>query len=560
VPSARRRRVDDSMNAAELRGRRDPSGWGIAVAVAVVGAFLGLFYLYPVASMLARGLNWGALADTLGTRRTWSAAWFTLWQATLSTVITLLVGLPVSRVLFRYRFPGRSFLRVLAIVPFVLPTVVVASAFLALDGSLGLEGTGLSVKGSVWGIIAAHVFFNIAVVVRTVGGWWAQLDDRPEAAARTLGASALAAFWYVTLPRLRPALMSAAAIVFSFCATSFGVILVLGGLKRATLETEIWRYATQRTDFETAAVLGVVQLVAIVAMLAVNSVLQARVASERSRSTAGRESEPSGLREVSAVASTSILALVVLGLPIGVLVERSLSTESGYGFGYYRALANQDERVPLLPVSAWEAVANSLTWAVMAMTIATLVGGLAAVVTVGRRRRLGRVADILSLAPLGTSAVLVGFGMMIALDDHPLDWRSRWWIVPVAQAVIGVPFVMRMVATALRGIDPELRDAAAMLGASPRRVRQEIDLPIVSRALTGGAAFAFAISIGEFGATAFLARPQRPTVPTAIYRLLGRPGSLAFGQAMALSVVLASITALAVLVIERSRTTVAGEI
>jgi thiamine transport system permease protein len=148
----------------------------------------------------------------------------------------------------------------------------------------------------------------------------------------------------------------------------------------------------------------------------------------------------------------------------------------------------------------------------------------------------------------------------VALDDPPLDFRTSWWIVPVAQAVIGVPFVMRTVSTALRSIDPRLRQAAAVMGASPRRVRREVDLPIAGRAMVVGAAFAFAVSVGEFGATAFLARPQRPTVPTAIFRLLGRPGDLAFGQAMALSVILMLITGAAVLVIERLRTTVAGEL
>jgi thiamine transport system permease protein len=150
--------------------------------------------------------------------------------------------------------------------------------------------------------------------------------------------------------------------------------------------------------------------------------------------------------------------------------------------------------------------------------------------------------------------------MLVALDDPPLDFRTRWWIVPVAQAVIGVPFVMRTVATALRSIDPRLREAAATMGASPRAVWREIDAPIAARAVLVGAAFAFAISVGEFGATAFLARPQRPTVPTAIFRLLGRPGDLAFGQAMALSVILMLITGASVLIIERLRVTVAGEL
>ena len=540
--------------------RLGPASVGSGLAAVVVGGFLSIFYLVPVGAMLLRGLSWHSLAATVGEGRTWSVVWFTIWQAAVSTAATLAIGLPIARVLSLFRFPGRGLLRVVAIVPFVLPTVVVASAFMALDGRLGLAHTPLTLRDTTWGIVAAHVFFNVAVVVRTVGGWWAQLDNHPEMVAKTLGAGPVATFVHVTLPRLRPAVLSATAIVFLFSSTSFGVILLLGGPRHPTVETEIWRYATQRTDFGTAAVLGLIQLCIVLAMLAVNSTLQRRVASERQRASAELERRPTTRRERAGVAAGAAMTVALLGAPIAVLVERSLATDTGYGLGYYRALSHQDDRVPLLPVSAWDALLNSLSWALMAMAIATIVGTLAAFVTVSRHRRLARVTDIATLAPLGTSAVLVGFGMMIALDEPPFDWRTSWWIVPVAQAVIGVPFVMRTVSTALRGIDPRLREVAAVLGAAPAVVRREIDLPIVSRSVAAGAAFAFAISIGEFGATSFLARPQRPTVPTAIFRLLGRPGSLAFGQAMALSVVLAAVTAVAVMTIDKLRTTVAGEL
>ena len=119
---------------------------------------------------------------------------------------------------------------------------------------------------------------------------------------------------------------------------------------------------------------------------------------------------------------------------------------------------------------------------------------------------------------------MLGLGFLIAFDTPPLDFRAAPWLVPVAQALVAIPFVVRIVAPTLRSIDPRQREAAALLGASPGRVRREIDLPIVSRALAVAAGFAFAISLGEFGATVFLARPDRPTLPVAIFRFLGRPG------------------------------------
>jgi thiamine transport system permease protein len=126
-------------------------------------------------------------------------------------------------------------------------------------------------------------------------------------------------------------------------------------------------------------------------------------------------------------------------------------------------------------------------------------------------------------------------------------------VVPIVQALVGIPFVLRSLVPALRAVDPRLRDAAAVLGATPRRARLEVDVPIVRRALLVGAAFAFAISLGEFGATSFLARPNAPTVPVAMYRLLGLPGATLRGQAMALGVLLAALTTVSVLVIERLR-------
>jgi len=109
------------------------------------------------------------------------------------------------------------------------------------------------------------------------------------------------------------------------------------------------------------------------------------------------------------------------------------------------------------------------------------------------------------------------------------------------------------VAPTLRAIDERQREAAAVLGASPGRVRREIDLPVAGRALGVAAGFAFAISLGEFGATVFLARPDSPTLPVAIFRFLGRPGELNVGQAYALAVILMVAVALSILVIERLR-------
>jgi thiamine transport system permease protein len=200
-------------------------------------------------------------------------------------------------------------------------------------------------------------------------------------------------------------------------------------------------------------------------------------------------------------------------------------------------------------------------FATVATTIALVVGGLAAFALAGARSRTRRTRglDMLLLLPLGVSAVMIGFGFLISLDRPPFDLRASPALIPIAHALVAAPFVARVMIPVLRSIDHRLRDTAAVLGASPARVWREIDLPIVTRAVLVAAGFAFAISLGEFGATIFIARPDYPTLPVVIFRLIDQPGQLSFGAAMAGSVILMAVTATAILVIERFRVADLGE-
>lgn len=530
---------------------------GVALTIAIPTAFVGVLFVYPLAAIVAEGLSTDGgvdldfLRDVLADDGLRRAAWFTVWQAAVSTVLTLVVGIPGAYALTRFRFRGRELVRALVIVPFVLPTVVVGAAFLAVLGPRGPFGLDLS--GSVWAIVAAHVFFNYAVVVRTVGASWALLDPATEEAARVLGASRWRAWREVTLPALGPSIRAAAVIVFLFTFTSFGVIRVLGGGRRVTLEYEIYRQTANLFDLRTAAVLSVVQLVAVGALLLGYERMQHATASVRMRREAETAYAPRSVRERGFLLANLALMATLLGVPIAVLIERSFAVAGGHGLASWRALWDGGGRSAAF-VDAADAFANSVRFAAVAMVIAVFVGGLAAVAIARRRHaRSVRMLDVLLMLPLGTSAVTVGFGFLLALDSPPLDLRGSEWLIPLAQGVIAVPFVVRIVVPVLRGIDPRLREAAAILGASPRQVWREIDLPIALRAFAAAAGFAFAISLGEFGATVFVARADSPTLPIAIARALGRPGALAFGQAMAMSVVLMVVSAVAVLALDRVR-------
>ncbi|MER5972076.1 iron ABC transporter permease [Streptomyces sp. NPDC002055] len=555
--------------------------------MAVPLAFFALFFAYPVVAIVGRGLReggqWrtGRIGEVLTDPDVLDVLWFTGWQAAASTALTLAIALPGAYVFARFDFPGKQLLRAVVAVPFVLPTVVAGSAFLALLGRGGMLDAlwGVRLDTTVWAILLAHVFFNYAVVVRTVGGLWAQLDPRQEEAARVLGASRFAAWRRVTLPALAPSVAAAALMVFLFTFTSFGAVQILGGPRYATLEVEIYRQTAQLLDLPTAAVLTLVQFAAVAGILAVHAwTVRRRESALRLVDAATTARRPRGTAQWALLWAVVAVIGLLLVLPLGVLVERSLAGPDGYGLTFYRALQSSAASGGTFAVAPLQAVLNSLQYALAATGIALVVGGLAAAAltragapgTAGRpfRRRSARPRsggrlirgfDALLMLPLGTSAVTVGFGFLIALDEPPLDLRTSWLLVPLAQALVGVPFVVRTMLPVLRAVDVRLREAAAVLGASPLRAWREVDLPMVRRALLVAAGFAFAVSLGEFGATVFIARPDNPTLPVAVARFLGRAGELNYGQAMALSTVLMVVCATALLALERIRIDRSGE-
>lgn len=525
----------------------DIAGWILAAALPL--AFVTVFFAWPVASIVGRGLfpdggfDAVGVAEVLSRPRTQRVIGFTVGLAAAATAITLVLGMPVAYVLARLRFRGRGVLRAAVLVPFVLPTVVVGIAFRAL-----LRDTPFD--GSVVAILGALVFFNIAVVARTVAVSWESLDPRQEEAARVLGAGPVRVFATITLRRLGPSIAAAASIVFLFCSTAFGTVLVLGGARYATIETEIWLLTTQFLDLRAAAVLSVAQLVVVVLLLVGTGWVQRRAAPQR-RSFAARAPR----RRDAPVVVAALLVGVALVVPIGALVERSLRSAGKWTLGNYAALASTGSR-NALAVTPWEALGNSLGFAAAATGLAMLVGLVAAILlsrsprAPGARRGLTLLDGALML-PLGVSAVTVGFGFLITLDTPPLDLRTSPVLVPIAQALVAVPLVVRTLLPVLRSIGSRMREAAASLGAAPWRVILTIDLGIAARAALAATGLAFTVALGEFGATTFLSRPDAATLPVVIYRLIGLPGGDNAGMATAASVVLAAVCVAVVALVER---------
>jgi thiamine transport system permease protein len=483
--------------------------------------------------------------------------------------------------LARYQFRGKSLIRALATLPFVLPTVVVAAAFLALIGPAGiinnwlrdwlaLDAGPIQINQTVWIILLAHIFFNYSVALRLLSAYWQNLPPALTQAAQMLGASPLRAFFEITLPLLRPAVMAMGALVFIFCFTSFGVIVILGGPRFATMEVEIYRQALHLFNLPVAAALSLWQLLFTFVVMWVYTRTQAGIA-QPARLAMGRATErPVRTLRQKALVYGNVTAIVVLiGAPLLALITRSLRGESGLTLLYYRTLfTNRSNSLFFVPPG--EAIINSVLIASAAMLTAVILALIAAQALTGWERspghnqdvvrsRLSRLLDASLMLPLATSAVTLGLGYLIALGRPPLNLRTSILVLPIAHAVIAMPFVLRSVLPGFRGIPFSLREAAAVMGADRWWVWREVDWPLIRRPLLVGALFAFTISLGEFGATVFLTRPEMPTMPVAIYRFLGRPGALNYGQALAMSVLLMLVCVIAFVVIERFRVNGEGE-
>lgn len=573
-----------------LRYHQKPSAKGVGIIALWLAplTFLILFYFLPLSSILNLSLarsEEGALApflEALTSQSVRNVFAFTLWQAVLSTFLTLIVGLPGAYLLARYKFRGKLLLRALTGVPFVLPTLVVAVAFNALLGPRGwinvalmalfdLSSPPLRLINTLTAILIAHIFYNTTIVLRMVGDFWSHLDPRFAQAARSLGANRWQTIVRVTFPLLMPAIVAAALLVFIFDFTSFGVILVLGGPKFSTLEVEIYYQTISLFNLPLAAALSILQLACTLSLTVVYTRLAARV-SRPLPLRAQRQTQRqlySWRSRIFAVVMVSLL-LILLITPLIALAARSVTrldpdrrqrgpVARGFTLDFYKELSI-NRRGSLFYVPPINAIIISVGYALLTVVLALALGVPASwALARNTDSKLNRLLDPLLMLPLGTSAVTLGLGFIVTLNHPPLDFRTSPMLIPIAHTLVAFPFVVRSLTPALRSIQPRLRQAAAVLGAPPARIIRSIDLPLVGRAILVATTFAFTISLGEFGATALIARPEYPTIPITIYRFISQPGALNYGQALALSTILMLVTTAGMLTIERFRIADVGE-
>jgi thiamine transport system permease protein len=544
-------------------------------------AFLAYFFYQPLLALFNLVLSgrFAVISPTLGfdlgalnLNRIWRPLSFTISQAALSTLLTLLIGLPGAWLFARFTFPGKKALKILSTLPFILPTVVVAAGFNALLGPRGWVNLGLMALfdlstppiqflNTFGAILVAHVFYNTTIIIRVVSNAWAQQNIRLRHAAQVLGANPWRTFREVTLPLLKPSILAGTFLVFLFNFTSFGVVLMLGGPQFATLEVEIYIQALHRLNLPLASILAILQLLCtLLITLGHNRVseLGNLVVSPPAHTLDARKPRKGWERLIVILLIITLFTLLVA--PLASLALRSFvkleptrgergAVQRGLTLQFYRELG-VNRRGDLFFVPPITAARNSFIFALITIGITLCLGVLVAY-ALGQRTAINKFLDPLLMLPLGASAITLGLGFIIVFNRPPFNTLRFPILIPIAHSLVALPFIVRTLAPALGDIPQSLRNAARVLGASPFKVWREVDLPLLTPALLVSMIFALTISLGEFGASTFLVRPEYPTMPVAIFRYISQPGALNYGQALAMSTILMLACALGIFIIER---------
>ena len=530
-------------------------------------AFLGLVFYQPLFSVLRRGLTEGGrwslspLATILTDSYFVHIIVFSLKQAALSTLLSLGIGLPGAYLLTRYSFPGKSAIRSLTVVPFVLPAVVVALGFILFFGESGwlnqwlmsvfhLPSPPLHILYSLTGIVLAHAFYNAPIVMRLVNASWEGIDPEIDEAAASLGAGGLRRFVGITIPLLTPALLSSAALVFIFSFLSFPIVLALGGARYATIEVGIYTLIRTLLDYKLGSALILVETALSLSLTYVYLKAEGGFATltqgSRRVATYPLFSRKASMCKMVIAAYIIIAAVFFLG-PISSVLVDSLRVRGQWSVESYRQIFTLGYN-PFLGVSPLRTVLNSLFIGGISTAISLPVGILIAMFAVRGHLPGRRLLEAILMAPLAVSSVAIGFAVLYGLGGAPLHLSGTLIAIALAHAILTYPFVVRVIRPVLEGLDQSLVEAARSLGASPTRAFFEVILPLIGPGILVAAVFGFALSIGEMSATIMLMRPGLGTMPIAVYSLLS---ARQFGAASAMGMILVVVAGIAFVVIDR---------
>jgi len=507
----------------------------------------------PLVAIIALGTGgdfFASLRSTLAEPRFLRSLGFTLAQAAASTVAAMLIGLPGAALVARYRFPGRRALKALSVFPFSMPSVLVVLAFVLYYGKsgfvnralmqvLGLSEPPIGFLYSFWGIVLVHGFYEFPLVLQIVGEAWAALPRDTERAARLLGAGRIRGFATGTLPSLSPAIAHSAGIVFLLCFFSFAVVMIFGSLAGSTLEVEVYRRARFEADPSGAAAVAVAEtLIAVLVVVAIG-LADRRGAALRSAGSPPELERPRGAAAIALAAYAAFIALFFLG-PMIALIAQAFSVRSGplgpmsFGLGNFAKILS-GTKAPFV-----SALADTASTAIPAALLAVIVGSFGAL----GLRRGGPVAKAVAALPLAVSGIVASLGWSLLFP------RGGNALVPLAQSIGALPYVLKSVASSLASLERSPVEAARTLGAG--RIRAAIGVELRSVAPAIGAAFAFALAVaaGDVNAPLVLGREGYEPLPVLLYRLIG---AYRLQEACAVGVLLGALSSLAFFLNERRR-------
>ena len=440
----------------------------------------------------------------------WAALRFTLWQAVLSSVFSIVLAIPVARALARQSFRGRGVLITLLGAPFLLPVIVAIFGLLAVFGRGGIVNLVLGAFGlpevsifGLHGVVLAHVFFNLPLATRLILQGWLDIPAERYRLAASLGMDARAINRHLERPMLRQVVPGAALVIFVLCTTSFAVALTLGGGPKATtVELAIYQALRFEFDLSRAAFLSLVQLAmtVVLALLAFRYLRGAGFARGLDRPLQ-RWDGAGGWRPVFDFGVIGLAAVFLL-LPILAVLLRGLP------------------EVPSLPWAVWVSALRSLGVA-LASTAIVVSLALAMASAVTRLKGRGRWVEIAGLTAIAASPLVMGTGLFVLIFPFANPEALALPVTVLVNAVVTLPFALRALVPAYQAVEDDFGRLAASLGMSGWAHLRLVVLPRLRRPLGFSAGIAAALSMGDLGVIALFADPEAATLPLQVYRLMG---------------------------------------
>lgn len=483
-------------------------------------------------------------------------AFFTVFQAALSTALALLIGLPAAFFTARRKFPLRNFLLSLSSVPFCIPSLLVALGYVSFFGMNGtLNRFLMDISGSAKppvtflysfaGIIICHGFYNFPLVMSTVSDAWERLPQTESEAAKLLGAGKAKIFRTITLWQLMPAITSACIPVFLYCFFSFMIVLLFGAVGTTTLEVEIYQQAKVNLNYPAAIRLGAIETAIAMSVAAAYTFIEQKSHGLRgiSFSSASKEKPRlinGGLAEKTAAGLVFALIILFFICPFFSIIYNALSSKQ-----LSQSLTLYNFTHLLKSKSFW----NALKWT----SITACLTGFFCAATAFAYAAMLRTSDpdgkhfslrLIPILPMAVSSVVTGVIITCLIR------QGNFIVLVIAQTLLNWPVAFRQIYTSLAKLPQSTVDAGTILSRTPLDVVFRIYLPVCKRAFLRAAGFCFAISAGDATLPLVLAIPRFDTIALYTYRLAGR---YKFNEACASGAIL-GLLCIAVFALSKGRT------